>query len=154
MEAASRDIVALICRSLEFPSDKLCGDISRVLKPGGTVLLCLSSQSGSKVSELSLRTCFFLWRICVDSQLSFPSVLQASSTHERKLLLAGFSDAESSEDGRSIVVSISPICLTSCFLSFSAWSSLQCYFPYFKFDNSSLINKEVFLRFVTAMSWH
>ncbi|XP_049395984.1 anamorsin homolog isoform X1 [Solanum stenotomum] len=77
VESASRDIVALICRSLEFPSDKMCGDISRVLKPGGTVLLSLSSQSVSK---------------------------QANSTHERKLLLAGFSDAQSSEAGHSIVI--------------------------------------------------
>lgn len=76
VESASMDIVALICRSLEFPSDKLCGDISRVLKPGGTVLLSLSSQSVSK----------------------------ANSTHERKLLLAGFSDAQSSEVGHSIVI--------------------------------------------------
>ncbi|KAK4361996.1 hypothetical protein RND71_017237 [Anisodus tanguticus] len=52
VESASMDIVALICRSLEFPSDKLCGDISRVLKPGGTVLLSLSSQSVSKASKL------------------------------------------------------------------------------------------------------
>lgn len=59
MESASRDIVALICRSLEFPSDKMCGDISRVLKPGGTVLLSLSSQSVSKVCEMSLCTYFF-----------------------------------------------------------------------------------------------
>ncbi|KAK4364758.1 hypothetical protein RND71_016116 [Anisodus tanguticus] len=73
VESASMDIVALICRSLEFPSDKLCGDTSRVLKPGGTILLSLSSQS-------------------------------TNSTHERKLLLAGFSDAQSSEDGHSIVM--------------------------------------------------
>ncbi|KAM3264101.1 hypothetical protein P3L10_001095 [Capsicum annuum] len=46
--SASMDVVALICGSLEFPSDKLCGDISRVLKHGGTVLLSLSSQSVSK----------------------------------------------------------------------------------------------------------
>ncbi|KAJ8555235.1 hypothetical protein K7X08_012731 [Anisodus acutangulus] len=76
VESASMDIVALICRSLEFPSDKLCGDTSRVLKPGGTVLLSLSSQSVSKTN----------------------------STHERKLLLAGLSDAQSSEDGHSIVI--------------------------------------------------
>ncbi|XP_059303384.1 anamorsin homolog isoform X2 [Lycium ferocissimum] len=74
VESASMDTVALICRSLECPSDKLCGDISRVLKPGGTVLL--RSQSVSK----------------------------ANSTHERKLLLAGFSDAQSSEAGHSMVI--------------------------------------------------
>ncbi|KAM3397323.1 hypothetical protein P3S68_000835 [Capsicum galapagoense] len=73
--SASMDVVALICRSLEFPSDKLCGDISRVLKHGGTVLLSLSSQSVSK----------------------------ENSTRERKLLLAGFSDTQSSEAGHSAV---------------------------------------------------
>ncbi|KAK6782844.1 hypothetical protein RDI58_020640 [Solanum bulbocastanum] len=76
VESASMDVVALICRSLEFPSDKLCGDISRVLKPGGTVLLSLSSQSVSK----------------------------EKSTHDRKLLLAGFSDTQSFEAGHSIVI--------------------------------------------------
>ncbi|XP_004245949.1 anamorsin homolog [Solanum lycopersicum] len=76
VETASMDVVALICRSLEFPSDKLCGDISRVLKPGGTVLLSLSSQSVSK----------------------------EKSTHDRKLLLAGFSDTQSFEAGHSIVI--------------------------------------------------
>nr|XP_016469389.1 PREDICTED: anamorsin homolog [Nicotiana tabacum] len=76
VKSASMDIVALICRSLEFPSDKLCGDISRVLKPGGTVLLSLSSQLISK----------------------------ENSTHERTLLLAGFSDAQSSEAGHSFVI--------------------------------------------------
>ncbi|XP_059315036.1 anamorsin homolog isoform X8 [Lycium ferocissimum] len=50
-EFASMDFVALICRSLEFPSDKLCADISRVLKPGGIVLLSLSSQSVSKIDD-------------------------------------------------------------------------------------------------------
>ncbi|XP_059315029.1 anamorsin homolog isoform X2 [Lycium ferocissimum] len=75
-EFASMDFVALICRSLEFPSDKLCADISRVLKPGGIVLLSLSSQSVSK----------------------------ANFTHERNLLLAGLSDAQSSETGHSIVI--------------------------------------------------
>ncbi|PHT58450.1 Anamorsin -like protein [Capsicum baccatum] len=61
--SASMDVVAVICRSLEFPSDKLCGDISRVLKNGGT----------------------------------------ENSTRERKLLLAGFSDTQSSEAGHSAV---------------------------------------------------
>ena len=65
------DVVALICRSLEFPSDKLCGDISRVLKPGGTVLLSLSSQSVSKVSELSLCAYFFHGEIVWGCELSF-----------------------------------------------------------------------------------
>ncbi|XP_060210322.1 anamorsin homolog [Lycium barbarum] len=58
--SASMNIVALICRSLEFPSDKLCGDISRVLKPGGTVLPSLCSQSVLKASELSLCAYFMV----------------------------------------------------------------------------------------------
>lgn len=39
LESSSLDLVISICRSLEFPSDKLLAEISRVLKPGGTVLI-------------------------------------------------------------------------------------------------------------------
>lgn len=41
------DIILVICKSSEFPNEKLLADISRVLKPGGIVLLHLSSQPNS-----------------------------------------------------------------------------------------------------------
>lgn len=69
VESSSLDIVISICRSLEFPCDKLLAEISRVLKPGGTVLIQKTSQSvaGIKDGETSL---------------------------ERKLLMAGFLEAQ------------------------------------------------------------
>lgn len=45
MESSSLDIVISICRSLEFPGDFLLEEISRVLKPGGTVLIYKTLQS-------------------------------------------------------------------------------------------------------------
>ncbi|XP_022983275.1 anamorsin homolog isoform X2 [Cucurbita maxima] len=42
--ASSVDVVISICRS-DFPSDRLCEEISRVLKPDGTILIYKTSQS-------------------------------------------------------------------------------------------------------------
>ncbi|XP_022934828.1 anamorsin homolog isoform X2 [Cucurbita moschata] len=42
--ASSMDVVISICRS-DFPSDRLCEEISRVLKPDGTILMYKTSQS-------------------------------------------------------------------------------------------------------------
>ena len=39
VESSSLELVISICGSLEFPGDKLLAEISRVLKPGGTVLI-------------------------------------------------------------------------------------------------------------------
>ncbi|KAE8057156.1 hypothetical protein FH972_013868 [Carpinus fangiana] len=69
-ESSSIDIVVGICQSAEFPSGRLFEEISRVLKPGGTVLIHRTSQS---VTEETDKTIFAL---------------------ERKLLLAGFLEAE------------------------------------------------------------
>lgn len=52
-ESSSMDIILVICKSSEFPNEKFLADISRVLKPGGTVLLYLSSQSPSLQVVLS-----------------------------------------------------------------------------------------------------
>ncbi|XP_057461158.1 anamorsin homolog isoform X1 [Actinidia eriantha] len=64
----SVDIIIFICRSSEFPGDQLFGEISRVLKPGGIVLLHQSSEfaAGEKIT----------------------------SPLERKLLVAGFLDVQ------------------------------------------------------------
>lgn len=45
------DVVISISRSLQFPSDLLFGEISRVLKPGGTVLICKSLQSVAEETD-------------------------------------------------------------------------------------------------------
>lgn len=45
MEASTIDNAICIWRSAEFPSDRLFEEISRVLKPGGTILIHGSSQS-------------------------------------------------------------------------------------------------------------
>ncbi|KAL0407980.1 UNVERIFIED_CONTAM: Anamorsin [Sesamum radiatum] len=67
VESSSIDDVVSLCKSLEFPSDQLLANLSRVLKPGGRILLYLTSQS-----------------------------VEANSSLERKLLLAGFLDIQSS----------------------------------------------------------
>ncbi|XP_038702005.1 anamorsin homolog isoform X2 [Tripterygium wilfordii] len=71
VESSSVDIVILICRSLESSQDLLFEDILRVLKPGGTVLVYKTFHSGSGETD------------------------KAISALERKLLLAGFLEAQS-----------------------------------------------------------
>ncbi|XP_030963929.1 phospholipase D alpha 1-like [Quercus lobata] len=45
MESSSFKTVICICRSVEFPTDWLFGEILRVLKPGGTILVHKNPQS-------------------------------------------------------------------------------------------------------------
>uniref|UniRef100_A0A2N9IGU1 Anamorsin homolog n=1 Tax=Fagus sylvatica TaxID=28930 RepID=A0A2N9IGU1_FAGSY len=45
VESSSFEIVLCICRSAEFPSDRLFEEISRVLKPGGTILIHKNSST-------------------------------------------------------------------------------------------------------------
>ncbi|KAK6129911.1 hypothetical protein DH2020_036305 [Rehmannia glutinosa] len=70
VESSSIDDVVSLCKSLEFPSDQLLANISRVLKPGGTIFLHLAFQSSQEQ--------------------------MANSSLERKLLLAGFVGIKSS----------------------------------------------------------
>ncbi|CAK9184523.1 unnamed protein product [Ilex paraguariensis] len=62
------DILISICRSPEFPGDELFEEISRVLKPGGMILIHPTSQSATGN--------------------------MTTSSVERKLLLAGFLDVQ------------------------------------------------------------
>ncbi|CAK9152278.1 unnamed protein product [Ilex paraguariensis] len=62
------DIFISICRSPEFPGDELFGEISGVMKPGGMILIHLTSQSATGN--------------------------MTTSSVERKLLLAGFLDVQ------------------------------------------------------------
>ncbi|CAK7346715.1 unnamed protein product [Dovyalis caffra] len=83
VEPSSMDIVVSICRSIEFPGELLVKEIFRVLKPGGTILICSSQQSGIGETD------------------------KAISGLQRKLLLAGFLEAEAlkpKSDGLSNVV--------------------------------------------------
>ncbi|KAK9281031.1 hypothetical protein L1049_003923 [Liquidambar formosana] len=70
VESSSMDIIISICRSPEFPGDQLFDEVSRVLKPGGTFVIHKTSQS-------------------VTSQRD-----QITSSLERKLLVAGFVEAQ------------------------------------------------------------
>ncbi|WCJ26038.1 hypothetical protein M5689_007887 [Euphorbia peplus] len=66
--SSSMDIVISIWRSLQFPDDTLVQEVMRVLKPGGTVLVCQNLQSTTEETD--------------------------KVTVERKLLLAGFLEAQ------------------------------------------------------------
>ncbi|KAK9274777.1 hypothetical protein L1049_022029 [Liquidambar formosana] len=70
MESSSMDIIISLCRSPEFPGDQLFAEVSRVLKPGGTFVIHKTSQS-------------------VTGQMD-----QTTSSLERKLLVAGFVEAQ------------------------------------------------------------
>ncbi|KAL1569247.1 anamorsin [Salvia divinorum] len=66
LEFSSIDDVVSLFKTLEFPSDQLLGNISRVLKPGGAVLFHFDSQT-------------------IGEQMKNPSL-------EHELILAGFLD--------------------------------------------------------------
>ncbi|KAJ0038738.1 hypothetical protein Pint_22666 [Pistacia integerrima] len=68
-EPSSVDIAISISSSLEFPGDQFFGEISRVLKPGGTILLYKNFNSDKGHAD------------------------KAISAIERKLMLAGFLEA-------------------------------------------------------------
>ncbi|CAL5403885.1 unnamed protein product [Camellia sinensis] len=68
VDLSSVDTIIFICRSFEFPGDQLFGEISRVLKPAGMVLLQQYSESAK-------------------GQM-------ITSSLERKLLVAGFLDVQ------------------------------------------------------------
>ncbi|CDP14965.1 unnamed protein product [Coffea canephora] len=76
VESSSINVVVVISKSSEFPNDALFLEISRILKPGGTVLVHLTSQS--------------------------TPLQETKSSLERKLLLAGLLDVKSCEAGQSI----------------------------------------------------
>lgn len=58
VESSSMDIVLSLCRSPESPSDQLIKEISRLLKPGGTIVLC-HSESASKDTNKVINMCCF-----------------------------------------------------------------------------------------------
>ncbi|CAN6549817.1 unnamed protein product [Malus baccata var. baccata] len=68
--SSSVDIVFTLCRSIEFPNEQLLGEVSRVLKPGGTVLIYKISDASTGETD------------------------KTTSVLERKLLLSGFLEAK------------------------------------------------------------
>ncbi|KAK4800292.1 hypothetical protein SAY86_020779 [Trapa natans] len=70
LESSSVQVVVAICHSFEFPDDQLYGEISRVLKPGGDLVI----QRFSHPDEDEL--------------------VKLSSSLVRKLLLVGFLEAQ------------------------------------------------------------
>lgn len=48
LDSSSVDVVLAISRTSDFPSEKICSEFSRILKPGGTVFVCknLEGETG------------------------------------------------------------------------------------------------------------
>lgn len=69
MESSSIDIVICISRSAEFPSVRLFEEISRVLKPGGTILIHRTSQSATGETDkvIGLEFCDCMKLVCSES---------------------------------------------------------------------------------------
>ncbi|XP_039031364.1 anamorsin homolog [Hibiscus syriacus] len=78
LESSYVDLAILISRSIEVPVDELYSEVVRVLTPGGKLVVCRSFQSETKEVEMVL------------------------SAVERKLLLAGFLDAEHFQLARAV----------------------------------------------------
>ncbi|XP_073126141.1 anamorsin homolog [Henckelia pumila] len=77
-EASSTDDIICVCKSFEFPSDNLLVNIYSVLRPGGTILVNLTSEPAKGQTM--------------------------QSSLERKLLLSGFLDVQTSESSQSLAV--------------------------------------------------
>ncbi|XP_073027420.1 anamorsin homolog [Primulina eburnea] len=77
-EPSSTDDIICVCKSFEFPGDKLLANIYGVLKPGGTILVYLASEP--------------------------PKGQTMQSPLERKLLLSGFLDVQTSESSQSLAI--------------------------------------------------
>ncbi|KAL6544180.1 hypothetical protein OROGR_010677 [Orobanche gracilis] len=82
LESSSIDDVFSLCKSLNFPSDQLLANFSRILKPGGTIFLYPSSE--------------------------FSQGHMTISSLERKLLLAGFLEVKSSGSQSPVIVGKKP----------------------------------------------
>ncbi|EFH50150.1 hypothetical protein ARALYDRAFT_488714 [Arabidopsis lyrata subsp. lyrata] len=70
LDASSVDAVLAISKTSDFPSDKICGEFSRILKPGGTVFVCkvLEGETGEMQQTIQRRVTLagFLEPQCLD----------------------------------------------------------------------------------------
>ncbi|KAL1210727.1 Anamorsin-like protein [Cardamine amara subsp. amara] len=70
LDSSSVDVVLAISKTSDFPSDKICGEFSRILKPGGTVFVCknLEGETGDMQQTVQRRVTLagFLEPQCVD----------------------------------------------------------------------------------------
>uniref|UniRef100_A0A1J3F8K2 Anamorsin homolog n=1 Tax=Noccaea caerulescens TaxID=107243 RepID=A0A1J3F8K2_NOCCA len=55
LDSSSVDAVLAVSRTSDFPSDKIYGDLSRLLKPGGTVFVCTNLEGETGESEQKLQ---------------------------------------------------------------------------------------------------
>ncbi|KAK6914251.1 Methyltransferase type 11 [Dillenia turbinata] len=77
LESSTLDVVISISRTIEFPNDHLYKEILKVLKPGGLLVVHHTSSMG-------------------------PQTGKATSSIERKLLVAGFIEAQSVQLGPAL----------------------------------------------------
>lgn len=55
------EVVIFLSRSIQLPSEHLLREISRVLKPDGTVLLVYHSQSAPGATDKVIKVQFLSW---------------------------------------------------------------------------------------------
>lgn len=92
--SSSVDVVFTLCKSIEFPSEQLLGEISRVLKPGGSVLIYKTSDSSTGESDKVIHVHIVTLWIQFEVRNLTSVFLQTTSVIERKLLLSGFLEAQ------------------------------------------------------------
>lgn len=85
------DVVISISRSLQFPSDLLFGEISRVLKPGGTVLICKSLQSVAEETDKVNLVVLLTWWSLLLNQVSHCGVSAGNTYSWAQVAVGRFS---------------------------------------------------------------
>ncbi|XP_057956713.1 anamorsin homolog [Malania oleifera] len=89
-ESSSVDMALSISSSPEFPADQFLGELYRVMKPGGTVLVCKSSQATEQMDQIAssieckLLMAGFIEAQTVQMNSVIPSLLQSLSVKVKK----------------------------------------------------------------------
>ena len=96
LDASSVDAVLAISRASDFPSDKLYGEFSRVLKPGCSVYVCASSEG----ETVELQQVCDVYRILYNWGFFDMFLLKSCGeyslqTLQKRVALAGFLEAQS-----------------------------------------------------------
>ncbi|XP_010524959.1 PREDICTED: anamorsin homolog [Tarenaya hassleriana] len=74
LDSSSVDIVLSISKSSAFPNDKLYGEISRMLKPGGTVIVCKNLDPQVGETEQVLQRSMLLAGFILPQSLDLKSI--------------------------------------------------------------------------------